>query len=114
MTKLNAELRARVESMDAEELYVSLEEVIKQFEGFDGTAKDSESFEHPSGCVTVAVVRSEAGDEFLEVFPGALSTQEVAVEVFLSTPTGGASPTSCPSVTSEFFRQQQSSADRRS
>lgn len=86
MTKLNDELRARVEAVDPKALYVPLEDVIEQFGSFDGVAKEPEHFEHPSGCITVATVHSESGDEFLEVFPGALSPQEVAVELFLANP----------------------------
>ena len=86
MTELSTELRARIEAMDPKALYLPLEDVIEQFGSFDGVAKEPESFEHPSGCITVATVRSESGDEFLEVFPGALSSQEVAVELFLANP----------------------------
>lgn len=86
MTKLNAELRARIEAVDPGALYVPAEEIISQFERFDGVAQEPRSYEHPSGCITVAIVHSESGDEFLEVFPGALSAQEIAVEVFLDNP----------------------------
>ena len=86
MTKLNEELRARIEAVDPKSLYVPVEEIISQFEKFEGKAEEPRSYEHPSGYITAAIVHSESGDEFLEVFPGALSAQEVAVEVFLDNP----------------------------
>lgn len=86
MTKLNAELRARIEAVDPKSLYVAVEEIISQFEDFEGQAEEPQPYEHSSGCITAAIVHSESGDEFLEVFPGALSAQEVAVEVFLANP----------------------------
>lgn len=90
MAELNADLRARIEAaaaaddLDLED--VSLEEIIEQFDRFDGRLDEVQPLASPSGLITVALIRSESGDDILEAFPGALTPQEVALEAFLGSP----------------------------
>lgn len=96
MATLNVEMKERITAAyeaDPDQFELELEEIIEQIEDFQASPGEHTDLEvGGEGFITVVSAVSESGDRSLDVFPGALSTQQVAAEIFLASPSWWGSP----------------------
>lgn len=93
--RLKQELKAIYDANmdDLQEEFEDLVEALNSFDAGIPAVTEIEELQLEAGSyLTVASYRSEAGDDYLEVLPGALSKRELALKIFASSPSWWQSP----------------------